>query len=46
MQAMQEQENGSREVLSAIKNINAVTLEVKDGSAEMLKEALINSIEN
>lgn len=37
MQAMQEQENGSREVLSAIKNINAVTLEVRDGSAEMLK---------
>ena len=35
--AMREQESGSREVLKAIKNINAVTLEVKDGSAEMLK---------
>ena len=37
MEAMKEQENGSREVLTAIKNINAVTSEVKDGSAEMLK---------
>lgn len=37
MAAMKEQENGSREVLSAIKSINAVTLEVKDGSAEMLR---------
>lgn len=37
MAAMKEQENGSREVLAAIKNINAVTLEVKDGSAEMLR---------
>ncbi len=36
-QAMKEQENASREVLNAIKNINGVTLEVKDGSAEMLK---------
>ncbi|MGI5172949.1 HAMP domain-containing protein [Treponema sp. OMZ 840] len=34
--AMREQETGGREVLSAIKNINAVTLEVKGGSAEML----------
>lgn len=37
MDAMHEQENGNREVLSAIKNINSVTLEVKDCSAEMLK---------
>ena len=34
--AMREQENGSREVLSAIKNINSVTVEVKNGSEEML----------
>lgn len=37
MDAMQEQENGSREVLSAIKDINAVTAEVRNGSVEMLK---------
>lgn len=37
MAAMKEQENGSREVLEAIKSINAVTTEVKDGSAEMLR---------
>lgn len=36
MAAMREQENGSKEVLIAIKNINAVTSEVKAGSAEML----------
>ncbi|WP_147634008.1 methyl-accepting chemotaxis protein [Treponema pectinovorum] len=36
MNVIKEQENGSREVLAAIKNINAVTSEVKDGSAEML----------
>ncbi|EFW38158.1 methyl-accepting chemotaxis protein [Treponema phagedenis] len=35
--AMREQENGSREVLSAIKNINSVTSEVKDDSEEMLR---------
>ena len=35
--AMREQENASREVLTAIKNINAVTVEVNSGSAEMLK---------
>ncbi len=35
--AMREQENASREVLTAIKNINAVTVEVNNGSAEMLK---------
>ncbi|WP_252722849.1 MULTISPECIES: methyl-accepting chemotaxis protein [Treponema] len=37
MEAMREQENGSKEVLSAIKNINEVTVEVKAGSEEMLK---------
>ncbi|MGF7110503.1 methyl-accepting chemotaxis protein [Treponema pedis] len=36
-EAMHEQENGSKEVLSAIRNINMVTVEVSDGSAEMLK---------
>ncbi|MGP1445815.1 methyl-accepting chemotaxis protein [Treponema sp.] len=36
-EAMREQESGSREVLHAIKNINAVTTEVQAGSAEMLK---------
>ena len=35
--AMQEQENGSREVLQAIKDINAITSEVQQGSAEMLR---------
>ncbi len=34
--AMKEQENGSREVLAAIKTISSVTAEVKDGSEEML----------
>ena len=34
--AMREQENGSREVLAAIKNISSVTVEVKSGSEEML----------
>ena len=38
MDAMKEQDNGSREVLTAIKNINAVTRDVKNGSQEMLKE--------
>jgi len=37
MEAMKEQENGSREVLGAIKTINAVTTEVKAGSGEMLR---------
>ena len=37
MEAMKEQENGSREVLSAIKTINTVTTEVKAGSGEMLR---------
>ena len=36
-EAMREQENGSREVLTAIKDINSVTNEVQQGSAEMLK---------
>lgn len=34
--AMREQENASREILSAIKNISLVTSEVKNGSQEML----------
>ena len=37
MDAMREQENGSKEVLSAIRDINMVTNQVNDGSAEMLK---------
>lgn len=37
MEAMTEQENGSKEVLIAIRNINTVTQEVKQGSSEMLK---------
>ena len=37
MDAMREQENGSREVLSAIRDINIVTNQVNDGSAEMLR---------
>ena len=37
MEAMHEQENGSKEVLSAIRDINTVTNQVNDGSAEMLK---------
>ena len=36
-EAMHEQENGSKEVLNAIKNINMVTTEVQAGSEEMLK---------
>ena len=36
-ESMREQENGSREVLTAIKSINAVTIEVQAGSEEMLK---------
>jgi len=36
-EAMREQEHGSREVLSAIKDINQVTSEVQQGSEEMLK---------
>ena len=35
--AMREQEHGSKEILSAIKNINTVTTEVQAGSEEMLK---------
>lgn len=37
MEAMREQENGSREVLNAIRDINTVTNQVNDGSAEMLR---------
>ena len=37
MEAMREQEDGSREVLGAIKTINAVTNEVQAGSGEMLR---------
>ena len=37
MEAMKEQENGSREVLGAIKTINTVTTEVQAGSGEMLR---------
>ena len=36
-EAMHEQENGSKEVLSAIRDINMVTNQVNDGSAEMLR---------
>jgi len=36
-EAMREQANGSREVLSAIKDINQVTQEVSSGSAQMLR---------
>ncbi|MGP1576693.1 MAG: methyl-accepting chemotaxis protein [Treponema sp.] len=36
-EAMREQENGSREVLNAIKTISVVTTEVQNGSEEMLK---------
>ncbi len=36
-EAMRKQENGSKEVLSAIKSINTVTMEVQAGSEEMLK---------
>jgi len=36
-EAMREQENGSKEVLAAIKSINTVTMEVQAGSEEMLR---------
>ena len=36
-EAMREQENGSKEVLAAIRSINTVTVEVQSGSEEMLK---------
>ena len=36
MDAMREQENGSKEVLIAIRDINTVTNQVNDSSAEML----------
>lgn len=37
MNAMQEQQHGSQEVLTAIKDINRITAEVQSGSEEMLK---------
>ena len=36
-ESMREQENGSKEVLAAIKSINTITVEVQAGSEEMLK---------
>ena len=36
-EAMREQENGSKEVLTAIKSISTVTTEVQTGSEEMLR---------
>ena len=47
-EAMKEQENGSREVLIAIKNINTVTMEVQSGSEEMLKggEGVVTEMHN
>lgn len=36
-ESMREQENGSHEILEAIKNISDVTIEVKTGSGDMLK---------
>ena len=36
-EAMREQDNGNKELLIAIKNINTVTTEVQAGSEEMLK---------
>ena len=46
--AMREQENGSKEVLTAIKNINMVTTEVQAGSEEMLKggESVAQEMQN
>ena len=37
MNAMEEQQHGSQEVLTAIKDINRITAEVQAGSEEMLK---------
>ncbi|UTC62808.1 methyl-accepting chemotaxis protein [Treponema sp. OMZ 787] len=37
MLAMKEQENGGREILTAIHDINLITSRVNDGSAEMLE---------
>ena len=47
-EAMREQENGSREVLVAIKNINMVTTEVQASSEEMLKggEGVVTHMKN
>ena len=41
MEAMREQENGSREVLTAIRDINTVTNQVNDGS-KMLRRTCKN----
>lgn len=35
--SMREQENANREILEAVKDINTATVDVKDGSAAMLK---------
>lgn len=47
-EAMKEQENGSKEVLVAIKDINTVTTEVQSGSGEMLKggEGVLAEMQN
>lgn len=37
MEAMQEQGHGSREILTAIQDINAVTAQVRNGSGDMLR---------
>ena len=37
MEAMQEQEGASKEVLLAIREINTITVQVSDGSSEMLR---------
>ena len=46
-EAMKEQEHGSREVLTAIKDINQVTSEVQEGSEEMLRgsEGVVSEME-
>ena len=47
-EAVREQENGSKEVLIAIKSINTVTVEVQAGSEEMLKggEGVVSEMHN
>ncbi len=44
--AMQEQNSGSQEVLSAIQDINTITLKVREGSEEMLEgsEAVVKEM--
>ncbi len=48
MTAMEEQQNGSKEVLRAIEEINTITARVNDGSAEMLKgsESVVEEMQN